>query len=639
MSNNTAAHHLEIEPRKRFFIPNDPKYDQQFSLHNDLSKGCFVENAWAYNKGNSNIIVGVIDDGIFHYHIDFGNQNANFPQPGQKISNAKNYRSSLGEKLSESTHGTNMAGIIGAMTNNAKTVAGIGGGDGSTNKGVTLNAFKVFEQGGDAWMTHYYTATFEAAAGINIGGFANHVLNFSNGGAYAGPDLRRAIAFSYHNGVINVTAKGNKNTDCSKCNHPSDFNTNWVIAVGALADNNARLPDSNFGDNLDLLAPGNSFYIRTTGWGNDPSDNEQVEWSSQTSAATAHVSGVVCLLLSEREKNKPYLRPYLAPEDVKSILNISAVDIFDLPAAVGWDKYTGNGWLNAEKALEYLNQPWELDHWNEIVNPEGYMRNTIPIPQQPAEKLTLNRSGYDIFIAEKATVSVRVQYPRIGGYNEVAEKNGHIVGVWGRGFEKGINERTTPDLSLGWPPPEYDPNIEIVNPNLPLPLYHGVGYTRVVNPDPNPNPLGCTLETELYHFKKWVNNTLVDYGWYPVDPNRPDRPHQLVLAYSVLGKPNIPTHIKRENNPSPNRSFLYPLHPNPFNSTAKIRFTLRKNSSTTLDVYNTLGMKVREIITSNALDAGNYSLELDGKDLPSGLYIIRLQTDDVLSFEKALFIR
>lgn len=109
---------------------------------------------------------------------------------------------------------------------------------------------------------------------------------------------------------------------------------------------------------------------------------------------------------------------------------------------------------------------------------------------------------------------------------------------------------------------------------MPLPLYYGVGYTRVVNPDPNPYPAGCILETELYHLFENTPQGIIDHGWFPVDPNRPDRPHQLILAYSVLGIPNIPTGVKKIDDVSESNFDLLPPFPNPFNPSAKVRFQI-----------------------------------------------------------------
>lgn len=463
---NFAQPNFYIEPmagsiksgdeKKISMVPTDPKYTtNQFSLHDDDNKGSFLEYTWNRTTGDRNIIIGVIDDGIFHYHEDFGNQTSSqFPQPSMKITNAKNNHSNS-QQLWESNHGTAMAGIIGAITNNQKGIVGIVGGDGN-NLGVQLNAFKAMLTYAGKNTLEYAAAIFEASARSTVTtffgdtvGFGNHILNMSVGTPIHDAIMRRAIAFGYQNGVINVSAKGNDGIPCNKCNYPSDFRPEWGICVGALREYKVKKDDSNYGDNLDLLAPGYEDYIFTTRHGINFNISQINRYTivGQTSSATAHVSGVAGLILSEHKKNKKNLPNYLAPKDVESLLRISAVDIFP---PFDWDIETGDGWLHATKCFYLLEYPWELDHWNVIINnPEQYLVTPLEdIPQQPVEKAAWSNVGNKIFFAKRGTIRYPVLYPRVCGYNEVAEKAGRIRGVWGRGSESPIDDKKQ---SLGWP--------------------------------------------------------------------------------------------------------------------------------------------------------------------------------------------
>jgi hypothetical protein len=64
-------------------------------------------------------------------------------------------------------------------------------------------------------------------------------------------------------------------------------------------------------------------------------------------------------------------------------------------------------------------------------------------------------------------------------------------------------------------------------------------------------------------------------------------------------------------------------YPNPFNPTTKISFSLPINSNVSLDLYNLVGQKVKDVY-NGALEAGSHTYEVNGSDLSSGIYVYRL---------------
>ncbi len=79
-------------------------------------------------------------------------------------------------------------------------------------------------------------------------------------------------------------------------------------------------------------------------------------------------------------------------------------------------------------------------------------------------------------------------------------------------------------------------------------------------------------------------------------------------------------------------------YPNPFNPTTKIEFQIPQNSFVNLTIYNTLGQKVATLINNN-LRVGKYSLEFNANNLPSGLYIYKLQAGEFSSVKKMMLIK
>ncbi len=93
----------------------------------------------------------------------------------------------------------------------------------------------------------------------------------------------------------------------------------------------------------------------------------------------------------------------------------------------------------------------------------------------------------------------------------------------------------------------------------------------------------------------------------------------------------------------PEQFTLSQNYPNPFNPETKIEFSLPRSSVTKLEIFNVNGQKVR-ILISGILSAGNHVVSWDGKDnnskqLPSGIYIYRLVTNQNSSSNKMMLLK
>jgi len=83
---------------------------------------------------------------------------------------------------------------------------------------------------------------------------------------------------------------------------------------------------------------------------------------------------------------------------------------------------------------------------------------------------------------------------------------------------------------------------------------------------------------------------------------------------------------------------LYQNYPNPFNPVTTIKFSLPEISNVRLSVYDVLGKKVKDLINEK-LEAGIYSLNFDGSELASGIYIYRLEAGKNVSIKKMMLIK
>jgi len=79
-------------------------------------------------------------------------------------------------------------------------------------------------------------------------------------------------------------------------------------------------------------------------------------------------------------------------------------------------------------------------------------------------------------------------------------------------------------------------------------------------------------------------------------------------------------------------------YPNPFNPTTHIKFSLKQDGYTTLNVYNLLGQKVRSLVQGH-YNAGTYNITFDGSGLASGVYYYELKSGDFHSVKKLVLMK
>ena len=79
-------------------------------------------------------------------------------------------------------------------------------------------------------------------------------------------------------------------------------------------------------------------------------------------------------------------------------------------------------------------------------------------------------------------------------------------------------------------------------------------------------------------------------------------------------------------------------YPNPFNPTTKIVFSLPKSDYTDLRIYDILGREVA-VLASGFVNAGEYEVEWDARNLSSGIYYYRLKTPDNVAVKKMTLVK
>jgi thermitase len=279
------------------YTPDDPKFRNQWGLR----KPGF-QDAWDVTRG-SGVDVAVVDTGAAVGHVDLR----------QKVAQARDIVNDDGTVRDLSGHGTHVAGIIAADTGNHKGIAG-----GCPN--CKLLVAKVFDGKNTGTVARF-------AEGIRWS--ADHgaeVINLSFTHPLRSTVEKNAIDYARHRGAVVVAAAGNEDTNDTT--YPAAY-LDSVIAVAATTRDDRRASFSNYGNWVDVAAPGVKV-LSTIPRG-------YASWSG-TSMAAPHVSALAGLLASQGRGR----------ESIETRITDTAVDL----GPRGRDPYYGAGRISADRAVQ-----------------------------------------------------------------------------------------------------------------------------------------------------------------------------------------------------------------------------------------------------------------------------------------------
>lgn len=89
----------------------------------------------------------------------------------------------------------------------------------------------------------------------------------------------------------------------------------------------------------------------------------------------------------------------------------------------------------------------------------------------------------------------------------------------------------------------------------------------------------------------------------------------------------------------PNSYSLTQNYPNPFNPSTRINFSLPVEENVSLKIYDILGREIRTLVNNELTSAGEYSINFDATDLPSGIYLYRLQAGKFSQVKKMMLLK
>ncbi|MBI1907961.1 S8 family serine peptidase [Candidatus Uhrbacteria bacterium] len=327
--------------------PDDAHYDDQWYLDTIGAPA-----AWETTTGSRSVVVAVLDTGVDLDHPDLednlwvnagevagnrtdddGNGYADDVYGWDFVDGDANPAPDEVESDVVVSHGTMIAGIIGAAGDNGRGTTGVAWE-------VRIMALRMLgDDGSGSSSTAAEAVAYAADNGADI-------INMSFAGVNADTDLRRAIRNAYRGGVVIVSAMGNESEDTDDVAvYPAclkEGEEDWVIGVASTDQSDDPSVFSNYGKNCtDLSAPGE--YIYSTMYENPDAGYDEAYgggWSG-TSVASPVVAGAAALLLAAF--------PDLTPQEVRNTLKLS-VDALTLPRELRGE--FGAGRVNVARALE-----------------------------------------------------------------------------------------------------------------------------------------------------------------------------------------------------------------------------------------------------------------------------------------------
>ncbi|MBZ0286810.1 MAG: S8 family serine peptidase, partial [Anaerolineae bacterium] len=306
-----------VEENRAFqlaFDPNDTFYPDQWALKGSAGS-IDAHRAWDKStRRGTGITVAVLDTGVDLEHPEFAYQLV----PGW------DFAADDAQPDDEDGHGTAVAGIIAARTNNGAGIAGVA----YLAKIMPVRVCVNSDYDDDCYFFHV------AAGIVHAVDKGAKIINLSLSGTDPSSTVEAAIQYALSRNVVVVAAAGN--TSSNTITYPAAYD--GVIGVGAHDEDGVIVGSSTHNANVDLSAPGVGIYT-TAPLNLDPDGYDDT--GAGTSLAAAHVSGAAALLMSANIATTPPV--------VRDALICGAYDAGD----DGYDDYYGFGRLNINTSMNW----------------------------------------------------------------------------------------------------------------------------------------------------------------------------------------------------------------------------------------------------------------------------------------------
>lgn len=353
---------LSVPERTSDMPFNDPRLSSQWHYHNTgalsgskVGADINLFEAWKTTTGKKDVTVAIIDGGIDYTHEDLAgnvlineaeqNGEAGVDDDGNGyVDDVYGWNFCTGmNDVYPHDHGTHVAGTVAAVNNNGKGVCGIAGGDGTSGSGVKMLSAQVFD----------------SRQGTSEGDFAAAIVYAANCGAsiancswgwsredYYEQDVLDAIDYFVSmtrsnklTGGVMFFATGNDGVTGNF--YPACYDK--IVSVGSMSNDFTIAPYSNYGEWVDIVAPGGNLDYGDAGGVLSTLPGDSYGFNEGTSMATPHVTGIAALVLSQ------YGNADMPAETLRQQILTSVNDVYEYNA--GKEGLHGAGYIDAAKAL------------------------------------------------------------------------------------------------------------------------------------------------------------------------------------------------------------------------------------------------------------------------------------------------
>ena len=282
------------------FVPNDPGYPAQWHLPRISAPG-----GWDITTGSPSVPIAIVDSGVDPFHPDLSGNLV----PGYNfVAGNTDTRDIYG-------HGTAVAGVAAAIGNSGVGVAGVSWRN-------SILPLVVLDSNGYGTIANVASAiTYAADNGAKV-------INLSLAFNGTSSTLQSAVNYAWSRGAVIVAAAANYST--STPYYPAALSN--VVAVSASDQNDNRASFSNYGNWIDVSAPGVSLYTTANGGG--------YLYGSGTSVAAPVVAGLAGLVFA--------MNPSLSNTQVVNLITSNADD----RGSAGFDVDHGWGRVNVQRTLQ-----------------------------------------------------------------------------------------------------------------------------------------------------------------------------------------------------------------------------------------------------------------------------------------------
>lgn len=248
---------------KASYTPNDPFFPYQYG-----PQKVQAPDAWDVTTSNGNIKIAIVDTGI----------QLNHPELSIKLWPGYNFVDGNLVPNDGNGHGTHVAGIAAALTENGLGIAGMA-------PSASIIPVRALDNSGNGLLSNIANAiTYSTNAGAKV-------INLSLGSTQSSITLENAVNYAWSQGVVVIAAAGNEAS--STPTYPAAYQN--VIAVASTDSNDQKSDFSNFGTWVDVAAPGSTILSTYIG--------SYYAYLSGTSMAAPHVSGLAALLAAQGKTN------------------------------------------------------------------------------------------------------------------------------------------------------------------------------------------------------------------------------------------------------------------------------------------------------------------------------------------------